>query len=165
MGARNVADACTVMRFSFGGHIVVARNHDWMFGEGLLVVNPRGLQKQAISPVQPAKWVSSYGSVSFVQFGREIPFAGMNEKGLTVDLLQLHQAEFPLVESGKHSVNVVQWVQYQLDTAASVSDVIDSLEKIYPTPMVPSIERVHYFVTDAAGDVATIEFLDGKANV
>ncbi|WP_372717558.1 linear amide C-N hydrolase [Novipirellula sp.] len=161
----NVADACTVMRFSFDGRVVVARNHDWGFGEGLVVVNPRGIQKQAISPVQPAKWVSTYGSVSFVQFGREIPFAGMNEHGLTVDLLQLNQAEFPVIQPGKHSVNVVQWVQYQLDTAATVADVIASLEKIYPTPMVPSIERVHYFVTDASGDVATIEFLDGKPNV
>ncbi len=164
-GRGSVADACTVMRFSFDGRIIVARNHDWGFGEGLLVVNPRGIQKRAIAPVQPAKWVSTYGSVSFVQFGREIPFAGMNEKGLTVDLLQLNQAEFPFIEAGKHSVNVVQWVQYQLDTAATVSDVIASLEKIYPTPMVPSIERVHYFVTDASGDVATIEFLDGKAKV
>ncbi|GAA5510353.1 linear amide C-N hydrolase [Novipirellula caenicola] len=162
---RNVANACTVMRFSFDGRIVVARNHDWFFGEGLLVVNPRGIQKQAISPVQPAKWVSTYGSVSFVQFGREIPFAGMNEKGLTVDLLQLDQAQFPVIQPGKHSVNVVQWVQYQLDTAATVADVVASLEKIYPTPMVPSIERVHYFVTDASGDVASIEFLGGKANV
>ncbi|MFG0263509.1 MAG: linear amide C-N hydrolase, partial [Novipirellula sp. JB048] len=99
------------------------------------------------------------------QFGCEIPFAGMNEKGLTVDLLQLNQAEFPVLESGKASVNVVQWVQYQLDTAGSVSEVVASLETIYPTPMVPSLERVHYFVTDASGDVATIAFLEGQATV
>ncbi len=163
--AGSIGQACTVMRFSFEDRVIVARNHDWSFGEGLLVVNRRGIQKRAISPSNPAEWVSKHGSVSFVQFGCEIPFAGMNEKGLTVDLLQLNQAEFPAFDASKSSVNVIQWVQYQLDTASSVSEVIASLDRVYPTPMIASLERVHYFVTDASGDVATIAFLGGKATV
>jgi penicillin V acylase-like amidase (Ntn superfamily) len=159
-----IATACTAMRFECDGHLLVARNHDWPFGEGMLVVNKRGIEKKGISAVKPASWVSKYGSVSFVQFGREIPFAGMNEEGLTVDILQLLDAQFPDADR-RASVNAIQWLQYQLDTAKEVSEVIDSLRDIRPAPLMASFEKVHYFVTDASGDVAVIEFLDGKAVV
>ena len=159
-----IARGCTVMRFDCDGHLVVARNHDWPFGEGMLVVNKRGIEKKGISAVNPATWVSEHGSVSFVQFGREIPFAGMNEQGLTVDILQLHEARFPPPDD-RPSVNAIQWLQYQLDTAEDVQEVIDSLQHVRPAPLLAAIETVHYFVTDASGDVAVIEFLKGKAVV
>jgi penicillin V acylase-like amidase (Ntn superfamily) len=155
--------ACTVMRFDLGGHLVIARNHDWSFSEGLLVVNKRGIQKQGISQ-PPATWVAEFGSVSMVQYGREIPFAGMNEQGLTVDILQLLDTKFPLADR-RESVNAIQWLQYQLDTAKTVSEVVESLTTVRPAPLLESIEKVHYFVTDATGDVAIIEFLDGEAVV
>ncbi len=164
-GSRSTCAACTVVRYSFDGHLIVARNHDWPFGEGALVVNQRGIKKTSLSPFNPATWVSKYGSVSLVQFGREIPFAGMNEHGLTVDLLELIDAKFPSPTADMSTVNVVQWVQYQLDTATTVKEVIASLENVVPVPMLPAIERVHYFITDASGGVAVIEFLDGRAVV
>lgn len=157
------AGACTVVRFQIGDDYLVARNHDWMFGEGLIVVQPRGLSKSGLTTVRPAEWTSRFGSVSFTQFGRGIPFAGMNEAGLSVDLLQLNNAVFPVARTlDRDSVNVIQWVQYQLDTAANVDEVISSLETVYPVPLIPAIERVHFFVTDANGGVAIVEFMDGK---
>lgn len=157
--------ACTVMRIQRGEQVVVARNHDWRTGGGLLIVNPRGIEKTAITPVNPKTWVSQYGSVSFAQFGRELSFAGMNEKGLTVDLLQLHAAKFPEADVEKPTVNVVQWVQYQLDRSATVADVVASLDQINPMPFLATLEKVHYFVTDTTGDVAVIEYLDGAPQV
>jgi penicillin V acylase-like amidase (Ntn superfamily) len=57
---------------------------------------------------------------------------------------------------------VVQWVQYQLDTAATVGEVLDSLDQVAPAPILPAQECVHYFVTDAQGGVAIVEFLEGR---
>ncbi|PHQ36890.1 linear amide C-N hydrolase [Rhodopirellula bahusiensis] len=164
------ASACTVMRMTIHGQLVIARNHDWPFGEAMVITNHRGIEKTSLAPIKPATWVSKYGSVSFCQFGREIPFAGMNEKGLTVDLLRLPQTTFPDpvdVEADPKltAVNAIQWVQYQLDTAETVAEVVDSLSTVVPIPMLPMVETVHYFVTDATGDVAVVEFLDGKAVV
>lgn len=164
------ATACTVMRMTIQGQLVIARNHDWPFGEALVITNHRGIEKTSLAPIKPATWVSKYGSVSFCQFGREIPFAGMNEKGLTVDLLHLPGATFPdpvAVEADPNltAVNAIQWVQYQLDTAETVAEVVESLSTIVPIPMLPKVETVHYFVTDATGDVAVVEFLNGKAVV
>jgi len=160
-----VAGACTVMQMKIGGRWIVARNHDWVSGGGLVIVNPRGISKQAISPNNPLRWTSLYGSVSMNQFGREIPFAGMNEKGLTVDLLQLRETQFPAATDERPSVNAIQWVQYQLDCAATVDEVIASLDKVRPQPFIEVLEKVHYFVTDPSGDVAVIEYLDGEAVV
>ncbi|TWT49172.1 hypothetical protein Pla22_43640 [Rubripirellula amarantea] len=157
------AIACTVVRYQVGEDYLVARNHDWLFGEGLVIIEPRGLNRTALTPIRPAKWTSKFGSVSLTQFGRGIPFAGMNEAGLTVDLLQLKSAEFPSATAhDRDTVNVIQWVQYQLDTASSVDEVIASLDSVLPLPLIPNIERVHYFVTDASGGVAIVEFMNGK---
>ena len=43
-------NACTVVRFKIGDDFLVARNHDWPFGEGLIVVQPRGCPKPASRP-------------------------------------------------------------------------------------------------------------------
>ncbi len=165
LGTQPTLMACTVMRLECGEQVVIARNHDWKTGGGLLIVNPRGIAKTAITPVNPHQWVSRFGSVSFAQFGREIPFAGMNEKGLTVDLLQLREAAFPTATTDKPTVNVVQWVQYQLDMSESVADVIATLDEVNPVPFIAMLEKVHYFISDATGDVAVIEFLDGKPHI
>ncbi len=155
-----VAPACTVMRFSTGNRLLIARNHDWGFGEGMLVVNLRGVQKTGLFPLQPHTWISEYGSVSLVQFGRELPFAGMNEAGLSVDILQLVEAHFP--DTNLPAVDAIQWLQFQLDTAGTVQEVIASLSEVRPAPLLPGLETVHYFVADGNGDSAVIEFLEGK---
>ena len=36
----------------------------------------------------PASWVSKYGSVTFNQYGRELPTGGMNEAGLVVETIE-----------------------------------------------------------------------------
>ena len=160
------AHGCTVAQLRVGDTWVVARNHDWPFGEGWIIVNPRGLSKTGLATVKPASWTARYGSVSMTQFGRGFPFAGMNEKGLTVDLLQLDAAGFAS-SPGKDQtvVNTLQWVQYQLDNCASVDEVVQTLDIVVPIPLIRPVEKVHYFVTDAAGNAAVIEYLDGKPKV
>ncbi len=57
-------------------------------------------------------------------------------------------------------MNELQWMQYQLDNSASVQDVIDSDSLVRITFMPTSF--LHFLVSDASGDVATIEYLEGK---
>jgi len=157
------AQACTVMCLKVKDRHIVASNHDWYFGDGLIFVNKRGIEKVAISFDNPVRWTSKYGSVSFTQYGRELPMCGMNEAGVTVDLLWLGAAKYPKPDE-RSSCSTIQWVQHQLDTASTVADVIASLEKVRIAPIVPSAERVHFFITDKKGNSAVIEFLDGKAH-
>ena len=48
----------------------------------------------------------------------------------------------------------VQGARWHDGEPITVEDVIASLREVVPAPILPMVERVHYFVTDASGDVA-----------
>ena len=154
--------ACTTAVFQDGDALLFARNFDWMWGDGIIVVNQRGIAKTAfVEPAEkPATWTSEFGSVTFNQFGREMPYGGINEAGLVIAQMMLFESKYPKPDD-RPAVNILQWIQYQLDTCDSVDEVLASDAEVRPE--IPSgPERIHYLVCDAAGNVATVEFLDGK---
>ena len=152
--------ACTTFFINKNGQMVFGRNYDWVTGAGIVSTNLRGLQKTSMKmdDGNSLNWVSDYGSITFNQYGKEFPTGGMNEKGLVVELMWLDGTKFPTPDD-RPSVNVLQWIQYQLDQNKTVDEVIatDKVLRINSkgTP-------VHYLVADAGGNVATIEFLNGK---
>jgi penicillin V acylase-like amidase (Ntn superfamily) len=148
-------DACTTFCVASGGRVIFGRNYDFDFGRGMMVVNPRGLLKSAMVP-GGARWTAHHGSVTFNQFGRDFPMGGMNEAGLVVELMWHDRAEYPAADS-RAPVGVLEWIQYELDTAATVDDVLRSDRVVRISGQVP----LHYLVADAAGRAATIEFVDG----
>ena len=105
----------------------------------------------------PARWNSKYGSITFNQYGREAPSGGMNEAGLVIELMWLDDTQYPQPDS-RAEVDVLEWIQYNLDTAASVAEVIKSSEAI----RIASPVKLHYLTSDREGNSATIEFLDGN---
>ena len=64
-GAVGVAFPCTTVCLESGREVLFGKNYDWDFGDGLVVVNKRGVAKQSLADVNPAFWVSKYGSVTF----------------------------------------------------------------------------------------------------
>src|SRR5215470_657433 len=156
----STSSACTTFFITKNGQMVFGRNYDWITATGIVCTNLRGLQKTSM-PMQDGKklsWVSDYGSITFNQYGKEFPTGGMNEKGLVVELMWLEGAKYPKPDD-RPAVNVLQWIQYQLDRSAMVDDVIAS-DKI--VRITGKDTPLHYLVADAGGHVATIEFLDGK---
>jgi penicillin V acylase-like amidase (Ntn superfamily) len=155
-----VVSACSAFCLRDGGHVLVGKNFDWYTGEGFLSLNARYVSKTALvqPPELPLHWTATYGSVTFNQIGREFPFGGMNEAGLVVELLWLTDTRYPPPDA-RPALNELQWVQYQLDTAQSVADVLRSDAALRITQ---PHAAVHYFVCDRAGTAATVEFLDGR---
>lgn len=153
------ASACTTFCLRDGGRIVFGKNYDWSVGDGMLVVNKRGVARKADAEgdPRPASWVSRYGSVTFNQYGRDFPSGGINEKGLTIELMWLEGSRYPEADS-RPGVDVLQWIQYHLDNHATVAEVLKAdkgLRVIGPVPL-------HYLVADRQGQVATVEFLNGR---
>lgn len=154
---------CTTFCFKNNSEWIFGRNYDFETEAGLVMVNKRGVMKTALlapgTAGQPAKWVSTYGSVTFNQFGRELPLGGMNEAGLVIELMWLTQTEFPNADR-RPTLRELQWVQYQLDTAATVQDVIasDKLIRIEGYESSP----IHFLLCDRKGGAAAIEFLGGR---
>jgi choloylglycine hydrolase len=157
-----ILEACSTFVLKSGQNLVFGRNYDWAIGFGLVMVNKRNLIKRSDqAPVASAKslqWISKYGSITFNQYGKEFPMGGMNETGLVVEVMWLEETRYPDPDS-RPPLSDLLWVQYQLDTASSVKEVIDSETSVRITT---DSAPLHFLVSDKSGEAVTIEFLDGK---
>jgi choloylglycine hydrolase len=152
------APACTA--FLQEGVLLAGKNLDWSLDEGLLIVSKKGVSKRAmvLDPREKtAQWVSRYGSVTFNQYGREMPTGGMNEVGLVVESLWLDNSRNPAPDERP---GLIAWAQYQLDNCCTVAEVAATDTKIRISPTMPL--PLHFFLCDRQGGAAVIEFLDGK---
>ena len=113
---------------------------------------------------------SSDCSNSVVATGYDISTTdGINEKGLMANLLWLVESEYPNVQTAKKPpLNISLWAQYVLDNYATMNEAIQALEKepfIVVIDQVPGEKRLatlHLSISDAMGDSAIIEYINGK---
>ena len=156
------APACTTFVLRGNNHVYFGRNFDWDSEDALVIVNPRGIQKNALvlPGTAAVRWTSKYGSLTFNSAGWDMPTGGMNEKGLVVEDMWLTETQCPKPDA-RPGINPLQWMQYQLDNFSTVDEVLASDKNIrvdsggLPIP-------IHYLICDADGNSAVIEFLDGK---
>lgn len=156
--------ACTSFQFkSDTGHTIMAKNYDWwvFHDHGLVMTNARNVKKTGLVLKHggtPASWTSQYGSMTFNQFGKEFPVGGMNEKGLTIEILQLKATKHIPSNDPRPYLNEAQWAQYQLDRFENVNEVIKNISKIR---IFQEFTGVHYFMCDALSHCASVELLNG----
>lgn len=150
---------CTTFCLKNKSEVLFGKNYDWMIGDGAVFVNRRGVSKWSgiEGEKNPAKWTSKYGSVTFNQYGSESPSGGMNEAGLVIELMWLDDTRYPQPDA-RPAIDVLEWIQFNLDTAATAADVIKNSEAV----RIASRVNLHYLVNDKQGNAATIEFLNGK---
>ena len=150
---------CTTFCLVGKGEVLFGRNYDWIIGDGLVMINKRGVVKTAtvVESNNVAKWVSKYGSVTFNQYGRENPAGGMNEAGLVVEQLWLDETEYPHADA-RPALGTQEWVQYLLDTSGTTSEAIRNGGAV----RIESDVKVHYLISDKAGNAATLEFIKGQ---
>ncbi len=152
---------CTAFSIKNNDQIILGKNYDFNIGYCHITINKRNITKNSLvdSPEKSIKWTSKYGSVTFNQFGRELPNGGINEKGLVIEILMLRDTKYPEYDQ-RHGLREAQWIQYQLDNFASVDEVIAS-DKIIRISKI-SYAPVHFFICDKNGNAVTIEYLNGK---
>jgi len=157
------AFACSTFCIQDKENIVFGRNYDWYIGYGYFLTNHKNIQKtRYLSSSEPAiSWTSKYGSVTFNQYGKEFPAGGMNDKGLVVEtLLQNNTSVYPNIDKRKE-LDVLGWVQYQLDTSSSIYDLIKSDKKLRITSKPMAL--IHFLITDAKGNTLVVEYINGEA--
>ena len=160
IGAPRPSQACSNFYFDKNGYSLIAHNMEWVTGGGMVVINKRHVQKRGfqVKNTPEFKWTSQYGSISLTFDGRESTGRGMNEAGLLLleaalgDTEQSRDHDLPLL-------SVAQWTQYQLDTSATIEDIVasDKVVRIWPDDM-----QSHFFAWDRTGKPAVIEWLGGK---
>jgi len=159
--------ACSSFLMEKAGVFIAGRNLDSQkFTPGVVVVNKRGIRKESRSwnelgygqavPNPHVTWVSRYGSITFNTFSRDLIDGGMNESGLFIQEMSLVENKYP-EDATKPRFFMMLWMQYVLDNFEFVDQVVDSAREV-----VIDGWNWHFFVGDAAGDTAAIEFVEGE---
>lgn len=151
--------ACTSFCLDSNGFLVFGTNLDNRIHEGLVYVNKRNVAKRGweqSTTGEYATWISQYGSVTFNFAGYQFVWAGMNEEGLVVSTMSLSTTENPLPDERPPLESGV-WLQYQLDTAATIEEVIESDKVVRIANTVD-----HYLICDRRRNCAVIEFIGGE---
>lgn len=163
----STANACTRALYVGDDDLVVTgRAQDWY--EELqtdLWMFPRGMERGGGVGPKSIKWTSKYGSVSASLYGMATG-EGLNEKGLGVHLLYLAEADYGDT-TNRPRLSVGAWAQYILDRYATVAEAVEDLKKDniqIVAPPVPSghASTVHVAISDARGDSAILEHINGK---
>jgi choloylglycine hydrolase len=155
------ARACSAFLQQGPAGPVVGKSYDWHDERGMAVVNKRGVAKRALvlSPADaPAAWTSRLASLTFNQYGRELPNGGMNEAGLVVEVLILRETR-PARPDGRPVVTELGLVQYLLDQARTTAEAIALARQVR---VVTAYAPIHYFVCDAGEACAVLELLGGE---
>jgi penicillin V acylase-like amidase (Ntn superfamily) len=169
LGSTLPAFACTrAVYLGDNGDVITARSMDWKVDVLTnLWIFPRGMQRSGQAGPNSLHWTSKYGSV--IATGYEVSTTdGMNEKGLVANILWLVESHYPKYDASKPGVAISLWAQYVLDNFATVQEAVDALAAepfTIVTAGVPGEERLatlHLSMSDATGDSAIVEYIDGK---
>lgn len=160
-------NACSSFKLQKGDSLVYGHNlNEGDIGvPGLLFVNKRSIYKTARtwSEIATANrenpssfcWISRYGSVTFNNFGRDFPDGGMNEEGLFIWEMN-DDTEYPKNEN-LPKLNQMNWMQFILDNCRTMEEAVKCAHDF-------EIDGWgwHFFVGDAQGNTAAIEFIKGE---
>ncbi len=153
------------------GTYITGRSMDWNDPSAAtsLWTFPRGLERNG-GGINPLKWKSKYGSVASVFYGGAAADA-LNEKGLVANVLYLAESDYGDPEkTGKPTISVGAWVQYFADNFATVAESVEGVKDDPFTVVSPILPNgrpasVHLSLSDASGDSAIMEYLEGKLTI
>ncbi len=165
--------ACTGFFLEGSSNALVAKTLDWIFDQGKIYINKRNMHKTAglVGDQKAATWTSKYMSITLSQDGREFPWEGLNEKGLSVNVFQLIHSVVPEASNPLPAVEVTQWIQYILDTSANVSEAVQNAKKVRISQTMREEAgyqpetTAHYMVCDASSQCAIFEYNNGELDI
>ena len=169
----NKAEACTrVVYKGPNSTILTARSMDFSIPiPSNLWLFPKGMDRDGSTGKNTVKWTSKYGSMTTSSWDIAIS-DGMNEKGLVANMLWLVSSEYPEFKKDgkekKKGLAVSLWAQYALDNFATVAEAVQQLKKeefVVVTDFIPGTDKfttVHLSLSDANGDNAILEYINGK---
>lgn len=165
------ADACTRVVYEGPDEMIATgRTMDWKEDpQTKLYIFPRGMERKGAESAVTIQWVSKYGSL--VAAGYDIGVCdGMNEKGLVANLLFLPESVYETENDERPVLGLSIWTQYVLDNFATVDEAVNELKKDtfrIDAPDLPNgvKSRLHLAISDATGNSAIIEYLDGHVSI
>lgn len=167
-----MVSACTRVVYSGpAATVLTARSMDWKEDpQSNLWIFPRGMERDGAVGEDPVRWRSKYGSV--VASAYEICTTdGMNEAGLVANLLWLAESTYPEWDGKTPALSISVWAQYLLDNFATVEEAVAAMRSgdfTVVSDKMPDGSRMatlHLSISDATGDNAIFEYIDGKLRI
>ena len=163
------SNACTRLVYKGpNNYIITARSMDWQSEiPANIWIFPRGMERNGEAGSNSVKWKSKYGSIVTSAFDIS-SCDGMNEKGLVANLLWLAESKYPAYDGSQTGLSIAAWVQYALDNFATVEKVVNEMKKeefVIVSTNIPGTDvyaSLHLSISDAKGDNAIFEYIDGK---
>jgi penicillin V acylase-like amidase (Ntn superfamily) len=164
----SLADACTrVLYMGADSQVITGRSMDWSEDmRSNLWVFPAGMERDGAAGPRTPHWKSKYGSV--IVSGYEIGSVdGMNERGLVANALYLAETDYGKPDPKRVPMSISLWAQYALDNFATVAEAVSALQREPFQIIAPPLPNgkpltIHLSLSDAQGDSAILEYLDGK---
>lgn len=170
-GSLPTADACTRVVYKGPNNTVLTgRTMDFSIEiPANLWIFPRGMSRSGEVGPNSIEWVSKYGSVVVSSWDISTP-DGMNEKGLVANMLWLVESQYPSFDKNgdRPGLAISLWAQYVLDNFATVQEAVRALEQerfAVVSDFIPGTDKfttVHLSISDATGDNAILEYINGK---
>lgn len=154
-----------------GGDYTLARNFDYMDSGQILVWTHPSDGYASISSVsmyffgysdkfQPEDEASSFLTL----LAPYAPLDGINEKGLSIGVLELEKAPVFQV-SLRPNLTTTTMIRACLDKAATVDEAIEIFKSHDMRDFLLGNCTYHYQIADASGKTCVIEYINGKINV
>ena len=161
---------CTRMLYETGtGSFITGHGMDWSDPNAPFQIFsfPRGIERTGAPVENTVTWRSKYRSVicSIYVVGTA---DGMNEQGLVANVLYLAEADFgDAAQVDKPLISIGAWAQYFLDNFATVAEAVAAMQNppfVIVAPVLPNgrAAAVHLSLSDASGDSAILEYVDGE---
>jgi hypothetical protein len=144
---------------------LVGRSFDWQHHAAILLRTDPSDGYASTSMVDPA--YMGFGTEDITRLPANarqplleapfLPFDGLNEHGLTMALLAVPQARAPSV-AGRPTLGPLLMIRLVLDRSRTVSEALSLLagHNLQVDP------PVHFFLADASGQAAIVEYVDGE---
>lgn len=172
LGSSPWAQACSRALWSDSGQgVAVGRTMDWFEDTKTnLWILPRGIERDGGVGKNSMHWKAKYGSLVAPIY--DIASSdGMNEKGLTANLLYLVESDYGKRDEALPGMAISLWGQFFLDNFATVAEAVKYMQE-HPFQLVTSMigttgkpGTAHLSLADPSGDSAIVEFIGGKPNI
>lgn len=148
-----------------------ARNYDYMDSPGLTVWTHPKDGYASVSSV--SLYFLGYGgafmpdnmiTALLTLIAPYIPVDGMNEKGLSIGVLELETAE-TFTQTEKKDITTTALIRTVLDHAATVDEAVKIFMSYDMHDLLGGACTYHYHIADASGDTAIIEYVNGEPTV
>lgn len=157
------------------GSVIFARTLEFAADlKSNIIIVPRGKEYVGTAPGDKPglRWKTKYGTVGANAFDMPVVVDGLNEKGLSVGLFYFPGfAKYQEVKAGDVGKALAPWElgSYLLGTCADVKEAVAAAKSVVVGAAVQKdmgfVPPAHYIATDAAGNSAVFEYVDGELKV